>query len=256
MKIGVQLYTLREAVAKSLPSTLRRVAEMGYEGVEFAGFAGYSAEELRDLLSHLGLSSLGSHTNFYQLRDHFDEVVKFHRILGTPYIVCPFLDEELRATEEKCRQVALLFEEWGRALKDEGIVFCYHNHSFEFQKDFDGRLLYDVLIEHTSSDNVKLELDTCWVQHAGQNPIAYMQKYADRAALLHLKDLRNEGRDDVQTVPLGEGNVDLQGVVSTAEQIHTDWLVVEQDFCQYDAFKSVANSLSWLKKHYRSEPFH
>ncbi|QSO51552.1 sugar phosphate isomerase/epimerase [Alicyclobacillus curvatus] len=249
MGIGLQLYTLRDETKKDFRGTLRRVAELGYEGVEFAGFGDFEPQELAEFLGELGLKSLGSHIGIDELRNNLDNVIDFQLTIGSRYVVCPWLAKELRDTPEQVRITAALFNEIGQKLADHGLVFGYHNHEFEFTNRVGDVLLFDALFAQANPAFVKAELDVCWAQHGGQDPLVYIEKYTDRLPLIHLKDLRVENGKPL-TVPLGEGQMQLQSIVEASSNAGVDWLVVEQDEVQYDAFESVANSLRWLQKNY------
>lgn len=245
MGIALQLYTLRDETEKDFEGTLRKVADMGYEGVEFAGYGGMDAQRLKRLLDELNLKACGSHVMLDRLRDHLDEELEFNRILGTGYIVCPGVFEADRG--EKWKQHFALFSEIIPTIEAAGFRFGYHNHDFEFKESVDGLPVFDALFAAVPAAQV--ELDVCWVTAAGYDPLAYIAKYAGRLPLLHLKDMRRDG-DAVQTVALGQGEIDLPAVIRAASDAGTEWLIVEQDHCQIPPLDSVAQSLQWVRERY------
>ncbi|MCL6547595.1 MAG: sugar phosphate isomerase/epimerase [Alicyclobacillus sp.] len=250
LKIGLQMYTVRDEARKDFVGTLRRVAELGYEGVEFAGYGGLSAEELSRSLREFGLEAVGSHIDVFRLRDHLEEEVAFQSALGCRYAVCPGLPEEFRRDETAWRKTFDLLEACGRRFREAGITFGYHNHSFEFEQTVGGQFAFDALFAATSPEHVQAEMDVCWVQHAGQDPVAYVRRYAGRLPLIHLKDLRLSEDGRPLTVVLGQGMVDLPAVISAAEEAGAEWLIVEQDECQAPPLESIADDIAWLREHY------
>ncbi len=247
----MQLYSVREPAAKDFVGTLRQVAEIGYRGVEFAGYGGLSAEQLRALLDELGLTAVGSHISFDALETRLEEEVAYLAAIGSRYAVCPFLSEPHRYQAEKpeaWQHTLDVFNRAGRAFQEAGIRFGYHNHWFEFEEKVGGEWLFDALFRGTDADLVCVELDTCWAERAGQSAPAYLARYAGRVPLIHLKDIRRSPSGEVETVSLGEGDINLQAIVEAADAAGVEWLIVEQDHSQGDPLESVANSMRWLRE--------
>ncbi|MFK7694534.1 sugar phosphate isomerase/epimerase family protein [Paenibacillus sp. HJGM_3] len=246
-KIGLQLYTIRDELAKDFEGSIRRVAELGYHGVEFAGYGGMEPHALKQLLDEVGLVSLGSHVGLARLREHFDEEIEMNRTLGTKYIVCPWLPESDRTSEAFARLIPE-FEEIGRKISENGMVFGYHNHAFEFESKLGDEYLFDALFSRTSPASLQVELDLGWVQYAGLSPIDYIAKYSGRLPLLHLKDFRQAaGGGQIDTVEIGKGDLDIPAVIAAAREADVDWLIVEQDRCAQNPLDSVAESFQWLR---------
>ncbi len=251
MGIGLQLFSVRTQLESDFVGTLEKVAKAGYEGVEFASnFGGMPAVELRELLSKLGLQVIGNHPGLPRLRDDLAEVVQYHKDLGAPYAVAPWVPEEDR-TAEKLPELAALLDKSGEAFAKSGIQFGYHNHDFEFLTDVDGKFFFDALFASTSAAKVKVELDVGWVYHAGQDPLAYMEKYASRLPLVHLKDFAHDASGKWVSSPVGKGEVPTAKVISKAAEVGVKWLIVEQDFTQGDIFEDIEFTRGWLKETYR-----
>ncbi len=249
MKIGLQLYTLRDETAKDFAGTLRQVAEMGYEGVEFAGYGDASAEEMRDLLNELGLVAFGSHVSLQRLEENLDEEIAYLKTVGATYVICPYLTaEHLAGGEAFWRELFVKFKGFGERLRAEGLVFAYHNHAFEFESKIDGEFIFDAMYSSVDADLLQVEIDLGWVQYAGQDPLAYIAKYAGRLPLLHLKDFR-QGKpgEQIDTVELGQGDLALNELIAAAEKAQVKWLIVEQDSCANPPLESVQTSMEWLK---------
>lgn len=247
MKMGLQLYTLRDELAKDFIRTLTQVAKIGYQGVEFAGYGGFSAGELKAVLDQLQLTSLGSHVSVERLESALDEEIQFNQIIGSKYIVCPGLPAEMRNSEKKAKEVIELFKDCGKRLSESGIQFCYHNHSFEFEQNVDDQLLFDYLFKATPEKEMQIELDVCWVQHAGFHSLDYMKKYEGRIPLLHIKDIVHAGTERAETVELGNGEMELLPIIDAAAKMDVQWLIVEQDECSNPPLESVETSFQWLK---------
>lgn len=247
-KIGVQLYTLREETAKDFAGALRKVAEEGFAGVEFAGYGGMEADKLKALLDELGLKAIGSHVGIARLRDALDEEIAFNKAIGSSYIVCPGLGKEYRDSEEAWKSTFALLEEIGRKCAEQGIGFGYHNHAFELEEKVEGAWALDALFGSTDASAVKVELDSAWVHAAGLDPVAYIGSYAGRLPLVHLKDLRREEDGKWQTVELGSGEVDLLAIAKASDEAGAEWLIYEQDRTQNPPFVALANSAKWIKE--------
>lgn len=248
MKIGLQLYTVRDDTARDFAGTLRQVAEMGYQGVEFAGYGDLSAGEMRDLLRELKLEAFGSHVSLDRLEHHIDEEIEYLKTVGAKYVVCPYLMPEQRGDEAAWRALFEKFRGYGERLSREGFVFAYHNHDFEFEGKIGDDYIFDAMYKTVDPSLLQVEMDIGWVQFAGQDPLAYIAKYAGRLPLLHLKDFRKGAPGEpIDTVELGRGDLALQDIIAAAAAAGTEWLVVEQDRCANPPLESVRTSIEWLK---------
>ncbi|QAY68185.1 sugar phosphate isomerase/epimerase family protein [Paenibacillus protaetiae] len=243
--IGLQLYTLRNEAEADFEGMLRKVAALGYEGVEFAGYGGMEADKLRDLLQELGLQAIGSHISLANLEENLEQEIAYLKTIGAQYAICPWLPENKRDAETWSKLI-VQFEQFGKRFREEGLEFAYHNHDFEFHVELEGQFVFDTLYNRVSSDLLKVEMDIGWVQFAGQDPFAYISKYAGRLPLLHLKDYRKVGTA-MDTVELGRGELPLVKIVESAKQAEVKWLIVEQDNCERPPFEAVAESMQWLK---------
>jgi sugar phosphate isomerase/epimerase len=239
-KVGLQLYTLRDLLGERFRESLEQVAAMGYKGVEFAGiYGGLSAPELKGFLSRLGLEVAGLHVSLEQLEQDLGVQIALARTLGAPYLVCPWIDPKLRGSEAKWRELFGRLERLGKACRAAGLRLVYHNHDFEFEEKVGGRPAFDALF--AAAPSLEAELDVAWAHAGGQDPAAYLRKYAGRVPLVHLKDL--EGR---RTVELGRGEVPLEAALQAAQASGVRWLLVEQDESARP-LESVRLSLEWLR---------
>ena len=241
--IALQMYTLREQAAEDFVGTVRRVAEIGYAGVEFAGYGGLSAAEMKALLDELGLKPAGSHVSLQMLENELDSVIDYSLEIGNPYVVCSFLPPDRRQDEASLRATAESLNRIGAACKERGLRFCYHNHAFEFQT-FDGKYALDILYETTDPELVRAEVDTYWVQFAGLDPAELIWRHSERVTLVHLKDMDPQDRSFAE---VGEGVLDWEAIFAASEAAGAEWYIVEQDRCKRPPLESVRLSLDNLR---------
>lgn len=248
--VAIQVYSVRDDAAADMMGTLKKIAEMGYDGVEFAGFYGYGAEEIRAQLDTLGLKAVSSHVPFATLKSDLKATCEYHKILGCKYIAVPYLEPGDRPGTEAWPKTIADILEIGKYLSGEGIQLLYHNHDFEFTK-VDGKYALDMLYDAVPEEFLKTELDTCWVKFAGEDPAAYVRKYAGRAPVVHLKDFYVEGalkdaatpyalinadgtdsgakRSTFEFRPVGHGIQNFPEILAASKDAGAEWVVVEQD---------------------------
>lgn len=243
--VMLQLYTVRDECAQDFVGTLKKVAALGYEGVELAGNYGHTAEELKTVLSDLNLKLAGSHTPLSALENDLEATLDYNVTLGNPFVVCPFLSEDRRKSGDDYRQLAETFNKVGAACKERGMGFAYHNHAFEFDT-FEGETGLDILFGSTDPALVQSELDTFWVVKGGKSAVEYIQKLSGRVPLVHVKDMTAD--DEKTFAEVGEGTMDWTSIFAAAEAAGTQFYIVEQDKCQRPPLESIAISLENLKK--------
>ena len=141
MNIGLQMYTLRDETAQDFRGTLRKVAELGYEGVEFAGYGDIPAEEMKTLLQELGLKAIGSHVGLHLLRADLQKEIDYLKTIGAKYMMCPYVAEEDRKDAEDWKNLFSFLEEVGAEARKQGLIFGYHNHAFEFEAEVEGQFV-------------------------------------------------------------------------------------------------------------------
>ncbi|MCM8901724.1 sugar phosphate isomerase/epimerase [Caldicoprobacter algeriensis] len=244
MPIALQLYTLRSEAEKDFIGTLKKVAELGYKGVEFAGYGGLPADELRDALREFNLVPVNSHVAIERLEKDLDGEISYALGIGLKDITVPYLAENRRNSKEAWIAVARQLQDMGKRIKEAGLNLHYHNHAFEFQK-FDGKYGLDILIDNTDADVVKLEVDTFWVQYAGVDPVDYLKGLSGRVTMVHLKDMIKGQEPPFAEV--GEGCIDIAGIIRISREIGVQWGIVEQDVCQRPPLESVKLSIDNLR---------
>jgi len=241
--IALQLYSIRHDCERDLPGTLKAVAAMGYEGVDFAGTYGHTAAQLRRLVDDLGLKVAGCHTGLATLQgDELQRTIEFNAVLGNKYLIVPWIPEELRASREAWLRTAGLFNEIAEKLKPYGMFTGYHNHHIEFAP-MDGEVPWDTFFGNTVPE-VVMQIDTGNALHGGGIPEAYLAKYPGRALTVHLKEY--SATNDKALI--GEGDVNWPAVFRLVEATgKTEWYIVEQESYAYPPIECVDRCLQALK---------
>ncbi|GAC1424605.1 MAG: sugar phosphate isomerase/epimerase [Chitinophagaceae bacterium] len=259
--IGLQLYTVRDAMQADPAGTLAKVARIGYnslEGATYTGtekFYGMDPKTFKGVLKKNGLVMRSCH---YRLgEDHTDGVIKGtiledwkHAVddaaaLGIKYMVCAWLSPKERLGLDHYKKLAVDFNKAAETCKAAGIQFCYHNHDFEFEQQ-DGKYPYDVLLDETDAGLVKMEMDLYWVSKAGQDPIKLFEKHPGRFPLWHLKDMDNTASHAFTEV--GNGTIDFKKIFTHAGKAGMKYFFVEQDKCPGSPFDSITRSITYIKK--------
>ncbi|MCE5252585.1 sugar phosphate isomerase/epimerase [bacterium] len=243
--VGLQLYTLRELTEKDFTGTLKKVAAIGYDGVEFAGYGGLSAVELKKLIDDLGLKCAGTHEGFENLEKKLDETIAFNAGIGSSFIICPSMPGEWRDKgAEGFKAFGERMNKIGAAVKKAGMQLCYHNHNFEFKKEND-KFLIEYLYETADPELVKAEVDVYWVQFAGENPAAFIRRYGKRCILIHMKDMADDA--DRSFAPVGTGVLDMKSIVRASKEANAAWFIVEQDRTKRPPLEAVGISLKNMR---------
>ena len=259
-KLGLQLFTMRAALARDVDGTLQRVAAMGYEEVETYGFnpdglryygldATVFAQKLRDRnltapSGHYDLNRFVS-SSVDDLARYVDRCVEGARALGQAYITWPFLDEDSR-TLEKFKVVAERLNLAGARIKKAGLQLAYHNHDFEFVEQ-NGQIGYDIILKETDPALVKLQMDLYWIAHGSKlTPHQWFQRQPGRFVMWHVKDMHRTSRDYTE---VGNGTIDFTRIWPDAELAGMKHFFVEQggNFT-HDPFRSVADSAEYVKR--------
>jgi sugar phosphate isomerase/epimerase len=244
-RIGMQLYTVRRELAKDFEGTLAKVAALGYREVEFAGYFGHKAAEVRSLLKRLGLDAPAAHVQLSELRGSLRLLLDAAQTIGHKYLLVAWLPTEERKTLDNYRRLADLFNEAGAALAREGVQFAYHNHDFEFAP-LEGKVPYDLLLERTDPRAVKLEMDLYWTVKGGASPIEYFENHPGRFHLLHVKDMDSTPRRLFADV--GRGTIDFKTIFAQSKKAGVRHYFVENDEPAGSPFDSLRTSIDYLKR--------
>jgi sugar phosphate isomerase/epimerase len=230
--LGAQLYTVRE-FCKTIPdiaATFKKITAIGYRAVQISGVGPVDPKELSAVLKDNGLTAACTHMPWKRFLDDLDNVIAEHKLWNCTHAAIGLLPREYHSSEGIRLFLDQLPPVAGR-LKAEGMDFSYHNHSGEFVR-FDGSLMLDTLMQETSPDVLKMEIDTYWVQAGGGNPAKWIRKAAGRIPLLHLKDYAMAlGEPHPRMAAIGEGNLDWPEILVAAKDAGVQWYLVEQDDC-------------------------
>ena len=239
-QVALELYTVRDETQRDFAGTLRRVAQMGYPGVEFAGYGGLSEQEMAALLAETGLKVPGTHVGLDALSgEQLEASIRYCRAINCPLMVLPWLAQEWR-TLDGIRALAPRLNAIGQRCRDAGIQFGYHNHDFEFAS-MEGQTLLDHLLAITDPHLVKMEVDVYWAAYAGHDPLALLDRLGERVALIHFKDMAA----DRSMTEVGKGILDMQGITAFAQQ-HNLWAAVEHDHPTRPSLESARLSLEFF----------
>ena len=241
--IGLQLWSIKDEIERDFKGTLKKVAQIGYDGVEFAGYGGLNSFELRDLLCELGIKACGSHISLVELTENIDAVIEYNLVIGNKYIICPWAEID---SKKDILELAVKLNKIGEKCKTHGLVFGYHNHAHEF-KQYDGEYALDILFRETEIEFVKAEIDTYWVEYAGLNSSEYIKKYSGRCELIHIKDMRWIG-DKKESTEIGNGVMDITKIIFEANKQGATWLIVEQEYFTKPPIESIKICYENLKK--------
>jgi sugar phosphate isomerase/epimerase len=258
--IGLQLYTVRDAMGKDPAAALAKVAQIGYNSVE-AGYAdgkfyGLDGAAFSALLKQNGLIMPSCHYRLGEEKTNgvaasgtilngWDKAVEDAAKVGLQYMVCAWLAPSERGSLDHYKQVAEDLNKGGEICKKAGIQLCYHNHDFEFIQE-NGKYPYEILLTDTDKHLVKMEMDLYWMTKAKQDPIATFNKNPGRFPMLHLKDMDNT--DKQMFTEVGNGIIDFKKILSHADKAGVKYVFVEQDICPGDPFDSITKSITYIKK--------
>lgn len=248
LPVAVQVYSVREDAERDFKGTMQKLKDIGYDAVELAGLYGMEAAEVRAILDEVGIPAISAHVPFQELMSDLEGTVEKYATIGVKYVAIPYLEEEDRPGQPKFEDNVVKFKEICEACKAKGIMTLYHNHDFEFLKMPDGRYALDYIYDTIPADLLQTEIDTCWVNVAGENPADYIRKYTNRSPVVHLKDFYKEGRPanmyeligtDVKKEeesvgvfefrPVGSGMQDFPAILAASIDAGAEWVVVEQD---------------------------
>jgi sugar phosphate isomerase/epimerase len=272
LPIGLELYTVRDQLRKDFAGTLRQVAAIGYQEVELPGFLGRRPSEVKRQVEAAGLRAPSGHCQGDDLKGDVAPLIARFREAGLQYMICAFPTHRPGSAQSTLRiagrphepsfdaddykWLAGVFNEVGEKCQQAGLEFGYHNHNLDFKTlDGDGETALDQLLHGTDPKLVKLELDCYWAARAGKDPVEYMNRYAGRVPVLHIKDMKPglkptisiaEGGDHDFT-EVGRGVIDWKRIFRAAPAAGVRHYFVEQDRCDRPPMESARISYEYLK---------
>ncbi len=236
MEYGLQMYSLRDTTDKDLKASLQKVAEIGYKSVEFAGFFGHSAEEVKSWLDEFGLTVTSTHTPISMLENQFEETVAYHKAIGCDTLILPYVATSSAEAIDKLVQNVNI---WLPKLAAEGISLQYHNHHLAFLPNRDGQIPIDELAKRT---NLRFEIDTYWAFAAHRDPVEVITRMRDRISFIHLKD----GNGGHTGYSLGSGSAPVKAVWNRAKELGF-YMIVESEGCNPDGYSEVTRCFNYLQ---------
>jgi sugar phosphate isomerase/epimerase len=239
-KVGVQLYSVRGLMEKDFEGTLAKVAAIGYREVEFAGLFDHSPQDVRTMLDRNGLTASSSHVPYKTIEGDWPKALEEAHTLGQSYIVCPFIDENMR-TPDGWKRIIETFNRAGEASKKAGIQFAYHNHDWEFKAD-KGQMPYDILLENTEPNLVKMEMDLFWITKSKHDPFTYFNRYPGRFPLVHVKDMKKDG----EMTEVGSGTIDFKKIFADGKAGIQHYFVEHDE--PKDPLQSIKASYEYLNQ--------
>ena len=260
-RIGLQLYTVRDAMKTDFEGTISKVAITGYKEVEFAGYFDHAPKDVRAILDKNGLAAPSAHVSYDLVEKKWPETLDAAKIVSHSYIICPWIDEKQRKEPGGWKRAADLFNRAGEASQKAGVQFGYHNHSFEFEPadSLGGKLPYDFFLAELDPKLVTMELDLCWISVAGKDPLTYFEKYPGRFPLVHVKDwIKDPNAADAykgatgsavkiggRLADVGQGSIDWKRIFAHSEKAGIKHYFVENDEPK-SAFDDIKISYDYL----------
>ncbi len=245
--IALQMYTLRNV--GSIQEQFAMAHRAGFKYVEVVETPDISAEQLKSMLQHNDLTAISAHVQLLSLEKNYQQIVNYNQSVGISTIVVPWIEPKDRPDSyQSWVQYAERLDAMGKKLRQNGIQLAYHNHNFEMKK-YQGITALEIILNHSSSQNLKLEMDTAWISRGGQDPVRFIDAYPQRIFALHIKDNAPIGvRDDeMNFAPMGEGLLDWPSILPAAQKNGVEWLIIEHDKPK-DAWSVINTSLKNLNQ--------
>ncbi len=235
---GLAPYTFRKSFPNGVAATLDTIKMLGFTEIEGGG-GRLSPEEYKKLCDERGITIPSTGVGYEQLTRttaSLDSIISRAKIFGATYVMCAWVPHQNNVfTLENAKKAVEDFNRAGKYFKEHGITFCYHAHGYEFQPYEDGTLL-DYIFKNTNPEYVSFEMDLLWIQFGGGDPVALLKKYGNRWKLIHFKDLKKGAKKDLtgltgpeNNVPLGQGEIDIAGVIREANKVGIKHFFIEDE---------------------------
>ncbi|MCL2433691.1 MAG: sugar phosphate isomerase/epimerase [Clostridia bacterium] len=227
IKKGIQMWSAHTLAERDLPGTIRKMAGLGYDGIEFAGYYDHPAAELKKALDDCGVVCCGSHIGLQIMQNDLQKTIDFSLELGCPYMIVPWLSEQYRTTADDWKRSGEMFNEFGAKIKKAGMTFAYHNHYYGLDM-FDGVMGLDLLFSNTDPALVKMQVDVGNIEMRGTvKAVDFMRRYASACELVHVKDY--PAPDTYKSCVIGEGAADFPAVITLGKELGVTWYTVEYE---------------------------
>ena len=243
--VGIQLYSVRKEMLADAVGTLKALAKIGYKELESArsekgNYYGLQPKEIKKIADDLGMTVRSGHVH---IDKDFQRSIDAAAEAGQSYLVCSSLPSKGQ-TVDNYKKVADTFTKAAEDCKKSKIIFVYHNHEYEFEKE-NGQVLYDVLLDNSDPKLVTMELDLGWVIISGNDPLAYFNKYPGRFPLWHLKDMDGAKKESTE---FGKGEVNILDMLRNADKSGVKHIFVEQEEYAGTALESMKYDFDYLMK--------
>lgn len=243
--IALQLYSIRFEIGDDVKATLKSLKDMGYDGVELAGFCGKTPAEFKAICDEVGLTPISAHVGYDDMIKN-PEILNDYAAVGCKFVVIPALVGQYVVGGERHAEVVKGIHTIAKKARKLGMQLGYHNHDFEF-KTIDGEYALDILYKECPADVLTTEIDLCWANVGGVNPAEYLRKYKGRAEVVHFKDFvgkksekmyallgvneneKPEANAEFEFRPMGQGLQDVPALLEAAEAADVKWIIIEQD---------------------------
>lgn len=258
-KVGLQSYTLREALSQDFEGTFKMIKDIGYDYVELndRNFSERTPAQLKAILDDLDLPSPASHIGYDRVINDTDAVIAAGKTLGAKYMIVPYMAEDQRSLEDWKRHAKAL-NAAGERFADAGLRLAYHNHQFEFDDLGGGTTALEILMTEASADNLDFELDIFWTTLAQINVPDLLRKYPGRFKLCHVKDMKGdptrapslsyEEIGDQLMANVGEGDTDFEAIFALNDISGLEYFIAEHDHPKRPFGNSIANSLIAIRE--------
>ncbi|MFY0688537.1 MAG: sugar phosphate isomerase/epimerase [Cyclobacteriaceae bacterium] len=240
--MGVQAYSVRQALSKDFQGSMKQIADIGYQFIEGYGLGldgklfGMSPVDYKNIVDDLGMKLISTHTTYFTPKDA-GKVIEAAGESGVKYLVIPYLDDALR---DDYYQIAANLNAVGELFKGSGIKFCYHNHAFEFEK-MNGEIPLDILIKETDPELVSFEADLYWIKRGGYDPLTYLKQYPGRFSLFHVKDAAK----NLKQTTVGAGTLDFESLINAKNELGLEYYFVEDERTK-DPFGNISKAFDHM----------
>jgi sugar phosphate isomerase/epimerase len=248
---GMVSYTFRNEFAKNVPETLDKIKAMGITNMEFSNLFGKTAMELRSLLDSRGMVCTSYGVSYDALLNKPDQVIQEAKTLGAEFVRVAWIPHKAPFDMTIAEKTVADFNKFGQKLKENGLIFCYHNHGYEFVP-LGKETIFDYIVKNTNPDFVSFEMDILWVFHPGQDPVKLLKKYPNRFRLMHLKDLKkgvvgdlSGGTPQENDITLGTGQLNIPEILKAARKTKIKYFYIEDE--NPKAAEQVPLSFAFLK---------
>ena len=241
-KIALQLWSVQEEMGHDFLGTLKQVKDMGYDGVEFAGYEDVELNHLVSALKEMNLEVVGSHISTEALGHDLSQIITFEKAIGNERVVCPYAKFE---TLDEWKKFFKEMNQLQKVLAKENLKLLYHNHSHEFTDIPNINILDEMIL---AIPNIRLEVDTYWIHYAGEKVVEWLEMHRSYIELIHIKDMCivESGKESTE---IGTGILPIRQYVEWAKDAHIPWLVVEQEaFSKYSPLVSASKNILGLRK--------